>query len=450
MPIIYTYPSVTPVAEDLLLISDVSETNPTKATRKCTVGSLVALVGALVPGGGTVIDVKLDFNPVAGTDTGLRLWDGAAWQDDHTITTSGTFDVGGILRVGSGGTGLSTYLDGDILYYDSGASTTQLQTLTAGTLNHVLTSGGPGVAPSWSATAATGVTTFQVDVSALTGLPGLTPSVATPGVVTLAGLLGVEGGGTGVRTLTGVVKGNGAAAFTAGNVDLTSEVTGILPVANGGTGAATLTDGGILLGSGTGAVTVTAQPLHGEVLIGSTGVDPVLNTLDAGAGITINNGAGTIEIVADAVVPYKITHNSLTLRGLTGGTLIPNIHQQGVYWRYGDYVFLQFYLEWDIAGTPPTGAVIIENLPGSGVSPVGTAVDQGSCLITVNTNWGVDSTRPAPTCGRVGVTGAKEIVLRSPDYSMGSAMVDTEWSYQTPDQVGWVLAGTAWWLEQVG
>ena len=443
MPIIYTYPTATPTSEDLLLISDVSETNPTKATRKCTVGSLVALVGALVPGGGTVTTIELDFQTTGLTTGGLT---------SETIITAGSFNIAGTLVCNNGGTGLATadYSNGDILYYDNGASTTQLQTLTAGTLNHVLTSGGPGVAPSWSATAATGVTTFQVDVSALTGLPGLTPSVATPGVVTLAGLLGVEGGGTGVRTLTGVVKGNGAAAFTAGNVDLTSEVTGILPVANGGTGAATLTDGGILLGSGTGAVTVTAQPLHGEVLIGSSGVDPVLNTLDAGAGITINNGAGTIEIVADAVVPYKITHNSLTLRGLTGGTLIPNIHQQGVYWRYGDYVFLQFYLEWDIAGTPPTGAVIIENLPGSGVSPVGTAVDQGSCLITVNTNWGVDSTRPAPTCGRVGVTGAKEIVLRSPDYSMGSAMVDTEWSYQTPDHSGWVLAGTAWWLEQVG
>jgi hypothetical protein len=65
MPIIYTYPTATPTSEDLLLISDVSETNPTKATRKCTVGSLVALVGAL-----TNTTYTLDV-PVATTDLTL-------------------------------------------------------------------------------------------------------------------------------------------------------------------------------------------------------------------------------------------------------------------------------------------------------------------------------------------------------------------------------------------
>ena len=44
-------------------------------------------------------------------------------------------------------------------------------------------------------------------------------------------------------------------AMLAGSIDLTSKVTGVLPVANGGSGASSLTDGGILLGSGTGAVT---------------------------------------------------------------------------------------------------------------------------------------------------------------------------------------------------
>lgn len=48
--------------------------------------------------------------------------------------------------------------------------------------------------------------------------------------------ISVANGGTGAATLTGVVKGNGTTAFTAGNVNLASEVTGTLPVANGGTG----------------------------------------------------------------------------------------------------------------------------------------------------------------------------------------------------------------------
>jgi hypothetical protein len=49
----------------------------------------------------------------------------------------------------------------------------------------------------------------------------------------------VADGGTGATTLTGVVKGNGTSAFTAGSVSLTSEVTGTLPVANGGTNLTT-------------------------------------------------------------------------------------------------------------------------------------------------------------------------------------------------------------------
>ncbi len=82
-------------------------------------------------------------------------------------------------------------------------------------------------------------------------------------------------------------------------ISLTASVTGTLGVTNGGTGAATFTDGGILLGSGTGAFTVTGQPTNGQLLIGSTGVDPVLATLTAGEGIDITNGTGTVTILGE-------------------------------------------------------------------------------------------------------------------------------------------------------
>jgi len=44
------------------------------------------------------------------------------------------------------------------------------------------------------------------------------------------------------------------------------------------------------------AISWTAAPTDGQVLIGSTGLTPVLNTLTAGAGIGITNGPGTITI----------------------------------------------------------------------------------------------------------------------------------------------------------
>lgn len=74
---------------------------------------------------------------------------------------------------------------------------------------------------------------------------------------------------------------------------------GTLSVGNGGTGANTLTDGGILLGSGTSAITATAQPTDGQLLIGSTGSDPTLATLTAGDGVSITNASGSITIAAD-------------------------------------------------------------------------------------------------------------------------------------------------------
>jgi len=47
------------------------------------------------------------------------------------------------------------------------------------------------------------------------GSTGLTPSTATTGAVSLAGTLAVGYGGTGVTTITGLVKGSGTSAFSA-------------------------------------------------------------------------------------------------------------------------------------------------------------------------------------------------------------------------------------------
>ena len=71
-----------------------------------------------------------------------------------------------------------------------------------------------------------------------------------------------------------------------------------LPVASGGTGGATFTDGALVVGSGTGALTSLGQATDGQVVIGSSGADPVLATLTGGANITVTNTAGAISIAA--------------------------------------------------------------------------------------------------------------------------------------------------------
>ena len=113
-----------------------------------------------------------------------------------------------------------------------------------------------------------------------------------------------------------------------------------LPVGSGGTGASSLTDGGILLGSGTGAVTALGQATNGQIPIGSTGGDPVLGTITGGANITVTNGGGSITIAASGLGSGTVTSiggqgtvNGLTLTGVVttsgsitlGGTLsVPN------------------------------------------------------------------------------------------------------------------------------
>jgi hypothetical protein len=77
-------------------------------------------------------------------------------------------------------------------------------------------------------------------------------------------------------------------------------------VAKGGTGNATLTDHGVLLGSGTGAVTVTSAPTNGQLLIGNTGSDPSVAAPTGDTNeIAVTTGAGSLAvgIADDCILP---------------------------------------------------------------------------------------------------------------------------------------------------
>ena len=104
-----------------------------------------------------------------------------------------------------------------------------------------------------------------------------------------------------------------------------------LPVASGGTGGATFTDGALVVGSGTGALTSLAQATNGQLIIGSTGADPVLGTITGGSNITVTNSAGGISIAATGLgsgtvqtVSATGTENGLTLTS-DGDTVDPTI-----------------------------------------------------------------------------------------------------------------------------
>ena len=103
-----------------------------------------------------------------------------------------------------------------------------------------------------------------------------------------------------------------------GDGTVTLGIVNPLIVGKGGSGAATFTDGGILLGSGTGPFTALGQATNGQLPIGSSGVDSVLATLTGTTDhIVITNAAGSITIDLGA--------NTQTLLDSFNGTFLETI-----------------------------------------------------------------------------------------------------------------------------
>jgi hypothetical protein len=81
-------------------------------------------------------------------------------------------------------------------------------------------------------------------------------------------------------------------------VPLATAVTGQLPIANGGTGVSTLGTNNFFYANNVGATTSLAFGTNGQLIVGRTGLAPVMANLTAGSNITITNGSGTISIAA--------------------------------------------------------------------------------------------------------------------------------------------------------
>lgn len=115
----------------------------------------------------------------------------------------------------------------------------------------------------------------------------------------------------------GAIGGGTPAAGTFTTLTVTDIVlTNPLGVPEGGTGAASLTDHGVMLGSGVGAVTVTAVGAANQVFIGQTGADPIWSddldlpgTLDV-TGIATFDDA--ITVAGTSTLSGAVTHSSTT------------------------------------------------------------------------------------------------------------------------------------------
>ena len=135
-----------------------------------------------------------------------------------------------------------------------------------------------------------------------------------------------------------------ATTFSAGIADAGTIAAGTwngtdVGVAYGGTGASSLTDGGVLLGSGTGAITAMAVLADSEMIVGDGTTDPVA---ESGATLRTSIGVGTgdspqftdltltddLTLNSDSSVfnmgagsDFKITHDGSTGATLTGNPI---------------------------------------------------------------------------------------------------------------------------------
>jgi hypothetical protein len=165
-----------------------------------------------------------------GTVTSITLAMGTTGlTGGSTITTSGTWTLGGTLVAANGGTGQNAYTTGDILIATGATALSKLQDVATG---NALISGGVGLVPSYGKI---GLTT-HVSGTLPVANGGTNITSYTVGAILYASAAGV------VNQLLDVAVGNvlrsgGVGVAPAyGKVVLTTDVSGILPVANGGTG----------------------------------------------------------------------------------------------------------------------------------------------------------------------------------------------------------------------
>lgn len=246
-------------------------------TGAATFDDAVTVVGTLTMGALAVDNISISGNTISSTDT----------NGDINLTPDGTGEVvaanltlTAALTVANGGTGATTLTDHGIVL---GSGTAAVSVTAVGTNNQILI-GQTGADPIW--------TTNLSLPGTLTVNSGLT----TLSTLTVVGTTNINASGAGVTTIgtggTGAVNIGNATGNTAVTGELTTTVA--IGVASGGTGLQTITDHGVMVGSGTGAVTPLAVGTNGQLLIGSTGADPVFATAGSTlSSITNTLGAGT-------------------------------------------------------------------------------------------------------------------------------------------------------------
>ena len=257
--------------------------------------------GVTVAGNNTWTGTQTFTNSQArllGSSTGYTTFTSAnSSATNYTLTIPAVTDTVAVLGTAQTYTATQTFAASGVILKGSSSGSTTFTSANASATNYTLTF------PARDDTVVTINSADALTNKTISGLANTISNVSLTAAVT--GTLPVANGGTGVATLTGIVKGNGTGAFSAAaagtdyvtptgsetltnktisglantisNVSLTAAVTGTLPVANGGTGQTTAiggfnalspitTAGDLIIGNGANSAARLAIGTSAQVL----------------------------------------------------------------------------------------------------------------------------------------------------------------------------------------
>ncbi len=302
---------------------------------------------------GTTVAIAGASTSTYGDDTAVWSFNGSGAVSETGMTTfsltpSSTVDIdaGGAVTIDSsaaaisvggdsvaqkisigGDTSTRTEVELNAILVDINAGSSGI-TMDAGAASNLTTSGG-----TITVSGKTGVS-IQEDGSDVIAIDtnrdvlfGQTGGSASDPDVEIDGYLKVDGSSTFSAPITASAAISSSGAMELASLTLDTD----LAVTHGGTGASSLTDGGVLLGSGTSAVTAMAVLADGEFIVGDGTTDPVAESGDT-ARTSLGVGTGDspqfsgLDINGSVTVTGNITgdhgSNNMTIASTNASVLV--------------------------------------------------------------------------------------------------------------------------------
>ena len=314
-------------------------------------------------------------NSTLGSELAINITDGKLFYKDNANAIQ--VIAWKTTPTSAGGTGLTSYTAGDLLYYATG---TALSKLAIGASGRYLSS--TGSAPQWSAPAAL----TKTDDTNVTLTLGGSASTALLNAASLTlgwtGQLSAARGGTGigsyavgdllyantttslakladVATGNALISGGVGVAPSWGKIDLTTHVSGTLPAANGGTNLTSFAANGIVYASSASQLATNANIYYSGTTFVVSAKSSYLDPQFTGAGnaglniqsaYSYNNGTANTIGAATYLNSFNIIHVSTS----AGFTSIPIFTNGGNGVAYGFSYFDPDNATWAYSAASPT------------------------------------------------------------------------------------------------